>query len=88
MTIGLLESTLCLYSLSKGFGSTLLLINPWWISLQKLVDVVTLSSEQLELRPLHIYILINLNKGLYTQYGNALFDTTWKHVDYQISEHN
>uniref|UniRef100_K1R1D5 allantoinase n=1 Tax=Magallana gigas TaxID=29159 RepID=K1R1D5_MAGGI len=56
-------------SLAKGFRSTLLPINPWRISLRKLGDVVALSSEQFELRPLHIYILIELTNRYYTHYG-------------------
>lgn len=46
------------FSLAKGFRSTSLPINPSQISLRKLADAVALFSEQIELRPLNIYSLI------------------------------
>lgn len=53
----------------KGFRSTPHPINPWQISFGKLGGAVALPSEQLELHPLHIYILIESNNGLYSRYG-------------------
>lgn len=46
-------------SLAKGFWSTSLPINPWQISIQKLGDALVLSSKQVELCSLQIYILID-----------------------------